>query len=133
MTATLTVRDKSTSGQTLRSTTIELPTEQVTVEDLIRSYVYQHVKDSNTNGPDAAGPAPLVEPALDEVMLNGVKSTAPAPTSWQAEFDKTKHAFQRHQILVFVNDQQMNSLDEVVTLAPSADVKFLRLTMLMGG
>lgn len=133
MTATLTVQDESTSGQTLRSTTIELPTEQVTVEELIRSYVFQTVKDASTARRPVAPAAPLVEPTFDEVTLNGLKSTEPDPTSWQAEFNRTKIAFQNHQILVFVDERQMNSLDESVTLAPSTDVRFLRLTMLMGG
>jgi len=133
MTATLTIRDESTSGRTLRSTSIELPTEQITVEELIRSYVFQHVKDLNAKSVETQGVAPIVEPALDEVLLNGVKSDVPDPIFWQAEFDKTKQAFQSRQILVFVNDKQTNALDEVVTIAPSTDVKFLRLTMLMGG
>lgn len=133
MTATLTVRDESTSGTTLRSTTVEFSTEQLTVEDLIRSYVFQAVKDSNAKRLNATGSAPMVDPASDEVILNGAKSAEPAAISWHAEFDKTKQAFKRHQILVFVNELQVKSLDEVVTLAPSTDVKFLRLTMLMGG
>ncbi len=39
--ATLTIRDESTVGKTLGATRIELPESQVTVEEVIRSYVFQ--------------------------------------------------------------------------------------------
>lgn len=131
--ATLTIRDESTAGKTLRATAIELPEEQVTVEELIRSYVFQRVKDSNIKRADAPKPTQLVVPNQQELALNGTKPTGSTPLDWQAEFDKTKQAFRNHQVLLFVNDEQLNSLDATVRIGASSDVKFLRLTMLMGG
>lgn len=132
MVAALTVQEESVLGQTLRSISIELPSEQVTVEDLIRSYVFQGVKDLETQRVDSVAPLP-VPPSENEVTLNGVRSTESNRIDWQSEFRKAKAAFRKHQILVFVNGQQLNSLDTAVTVGPATEVKFLRLTMLMGG
>lgn len=131
--ATLTIKDESAAGKTLRATRIEMPEENVSVEELLRQYVFQLVKDSNHEKADVPSPAPQVVPDQDEIILNGTKPAISTSIDWQAEFDRTKQAFRSHQILVFVNDEQMTSLDAVVALGPSTDIKFLRLTMLMGG
>ena len=131
--ATLTIRDESAAGETLLATRVELPEEQVTVEELLRSYVFQRVKDSNLQRTAEPSPAPRVVPNQDEMTLNGSKPPHSSTLDWQSEFDKAKQAFRHHQILVFVNDEQMNSLDATVGIRPSTDIKFLRLAMLMGG
>lgn len=131
--ATLTITDESTIGQTLCATSIELPDEQITVEELIRSYVFQRVKDFNVKRAEAPSPTPLVAPIQDEITLNGVTQADSNLRDWRAEFEKTKQAFRNRLVLVFVNDQQVDSLDAVVGIGPSTDVKFMRLTMLAGG
>ncbi|WP_339908052.1 hypothetical protein [Symmachiella dynata] len=133
MMATLTIRDESTAGKTLGATHIELRESQVTVEEVIRSYVFQRVKDCNVQRAVAPPKPPLVVPSQDEVMINGTQPAQSSSIDWRVEFNKTKEAFRNQQILVFINEEQFNSLDAVVRIEPSTDIKFLRLTMLMGG
>lgn len=130
---TLKIRDESTSGKTLRITNVELPTESLTVEELIRSYVFQGAKDTNLKQVGSEPTLPVIAPDADEIALNGIKPTQRVPLDWQSEFTKAKEAFRRNAILVFVDERQVNSLRAIVTIGPSTDVKFLRLTMLMGG
>jgi hypothetical protein len=49
MPTTLTVRDETTSGDTLREFALELLTERITVRELIRSRVYQEVQDTTAS------------------------------------------------------------------------------------
>lgn len=132
MVVAVTVQEESVLGQSLGSLSIELVAEEVTVEELIRSYVYQGVKDSEMRRGNSVSPQP-VPPSQDEVTLNGGCSARADLIDWQSEFLKAKAAFRKHQILVFVDGQQISSLDAVVNVSPNTDVKFLRLTMLMGG
>ncbi len=116
--ATLTIRDESTVGKTLGATRIELPESQVTVEEVIRSYVFQRVKDFNVQRAEAPLTAPQVVPSQDEIILNGTKPTDSSSIDWRAEFLKTKQAFRNHQVLVFINEEQINSLDAVARIGP---------------
>lgn len=128
----LTIQDELTSGAQPISTTIEIPDERIAVEELIRSHVFQRVKDTNATIAQRPSPAPFVQPTEYEVALNGI-GKADEFIRWQDEFEKTKKAFLAKQIFVLVDDKQVMSLDDVITVKPSTRVRFLRLTMLMGG
>ena len=45
MSVTLTIRDENTAGDTTHTLTLDFLTERITVRELIRSRVYQEVKD----------------------------------------------------------------------------------------
>lgn len=47
MVSTLTICDETTSGETTNELTLDFLTEHITVRELIRSRVYQEVKDYN--------------------------------------------------------------------------------------
>ena len=47
MATSVIIRDESMSGETLGEMRVEFPSEQITVNELIRSRVYQEVKESN--------------------------------------------------------------------------------------
>ena len=73
MAATLTVRDETTTGDTISSFPLEFPTERITVRDLIRERVYQEVQDYNRRG-DATFRG-LVQPAgAEQVQGDNRKS-----------------------------------------------------------
>jgi hypothetical protein len=50
----LTVRDETATGQSLHSIDLEFLTERITVRELIRSRVYQEVKDRNVRAAQSA-------------------------------------------------------------------------------
>lgn len=134
MTATLTIRDEELGGQTLGEFSLEFLTERITVRELIRSRVYQEVKDHNAKrNQDQVEFRGLVQPADAEKTLNGFRLKKPRQIDWKKQFDQAIEAFERNQVLILVNERQMESLEEEIEVAPGTDVSFLRLTLLVGG
>ena len=60
------------------------------------------------------------------------KSSYPIVDS-QKEVEKAEKAFQRDHYYVFVDDVQVNDLDDEIVLKSNTKVSFLRLTPLVGG
>jgi hypothetical protein len=131
MAGTLTIRDETLSGESLREWALEVMTERMTVRELIRSRVYQEVQDYNVRqGQVFQG---LVQPEEAEKALNGWKLKKPRALDWKRQFDRAVEAFEKNQILILVNDRQAESLDEEIVIEPQTRVTFLRLTPLAGG
>jgi hypothetical protein len=131
MTATLTIRDETLGGESLRAWALEVTTERLTVRELIRSRVYQEVQDYNRQrGQVFQG---LVQPEEAEKTLNGWKLKKPRLLDWKRQFDRAVEAFESNRILILVNDRQAESLDEELVLESQMTVTFMRLTPLVGG
>ncbi len=109
MQSTLTVRDETTSGESLNEFELEFDRERITVEELIRNRVYQEVKDFNVrqNSREFRG---LIQPTNAEATLNGYRLKKRRQIDWQKQFDKATEAFQNNQILILINDHQAESL-----------------------
>jgi hypothetical protein len=129
--STLTIRDESTSGETLREFSLDVLSERITVRELIRSRVYQEVKDFNAQQPGVF--QGLIQPADDEQTLNGGRRRKKRLIDWKRQFERALAAFRANQILILVDDRQLESLDEEIEITPDTRVAFLRLTLLMGG
>ena len=131
MPTTLTVRDETTSGDTLHEFALEVLTERITVRELIRSRVYQEVQDYNRSQPEVY--RGLVQPTDAEATLNGYRLRKAQTIDWKKQFDKAIAAFETNGILILVGDKQAESLDEEIVVGPDTRVSFLRLTHLVGG
>lgn len=131
MPATLTIRDETVSGQSLREWALEFLTERITVRELIRSRVYQEVKDYNAKRPEIY--QGLVQPSDAEQTLNGFKLRKAQQINWETQFNKAIEAFEANQILILVGDKQVEGLEDEIEVKPSTKVTFLRLTPLVGG
>ena len=131
MATTLTVRDETTAGKTTNELSLDFLTERITVEELIRSRVFQEVKDYNARQPEVF--RGLVQPTDAERALNGFRLKKRRKIDWKPQFKKALEAFRSNQILILVNDRQVESLDEEIEIKPGTDVSFLRLTLLVGG
>ncbi len=132
MAITLTVRDETMSGGVSGEHSLTLPEERTTARELIRGRVYQEVQDYNLR---QAGPfVGLVRPEGAEATLNGPASRAKfRPVDWKKQFARAVEAFEANQVLLLVDDRQVESLDEEVTLREGSVATFLRLTLLVGG
>lgn len=132
MSATLTVYDEELTGKKLNEFTLELPSETLTVRELIRSRVYQEVQDHNTqaNQTEFRG---LVQPTDTEQTLNGFRLKKPRQIDWKEQFERATEAFESNRILILVDDRQAESLDEEIEVGSDTRVSFLRLTLLVGG
>lgn len=131
MNTTLSVRDESTTGEVSEPITLEFLTDRITVRELIRSRVYQEVKDYNQHQDDVF--TGLVQPTETEQTLNGCRMKRRRTIDWQKQFDKAIEAFEQNQMLVLIDDRQAESLEQPITISPDTQVTFMKLTPLVGG
>jgi hypothetical protein len=131
MSATLTIRDESITGQTLHEFSLDFLTERITVRELVRSRVYQEVSDYNTRQPQEF--QALVQPNEAEQTLNGFRLRSPRQIDWKKQYEQAVEAFETNRVLILVDDRQMESLDEEIEIRTDTRVSFLRLTLLVGG
>jgi len=128
---TLLVRDEELSGSAIQEFKLELPAETVDVRELIRSRVFQEVKDFNARQSSRFNG--LVQPTDTERELNGYRIKKGRKIDWQTQFEKAVEAFESNQILVLLNKQQLTDLDQKVEITSDSVLTFLKLTLLVGG
>jgi hypothetical protein len=137
MPATLTIRDQSAAGATLHEMSLDFLSERVTVRELIRSRVYQEVKDHNVRAMRARSDGPafrgLVQPETLELDLNVKAPASPRQIDWKRQFDVALDAFRRKGFLILVDDRQHQNLDEEIEIKPGTEVSFVKLVPLVGG
>src|SRR5262245_57266549 len=75
MSATITIRDETLSGEPLHEWVLELLSERLIVRELIRSRVYQEVQDHNVS--KAQTFRGLVKPEGAEAALNDPRARRP--------------------------------------------------------
>ena len=127
----LTIHDTNTLGNNGPFFVLEFLTERITVRELIRSRVYQEVKDFNTQQPEVFHG--LVQPTETEQTLNGYKLRKPRQINWKTQFEKALTAFQSNGFIILVDDEQVTELEEEITIAPKTSVAFMKLVPLVGG
>lgn len=131
MRATLTVRDETTSGDSILQMQLEFETERITLRELIRSRVYQEVKEYNAKHPEFF--RGLVRPTDAEQTLSGFRVKNGRHIDWQKQFQKALDAFQGNGVIILVDDHQTENLDEEITITSKTQVTFLKLVPLVGG
>jgi len=133
MVASLTIRDVNTLNLDSDGSVFVLDflTERITVRELIRSRVYQEVKDYNTSQPEYF--RGLVQPTDTEKTLNGYKFRQLRQIDWEKQFEKAIAAFEGNGFVILVDDQQVTELEEEIVVAPETSVTFLKLVPLVGG
>lgn len=133
MAVTLQIRDETTSGERTNERKLDLLTERITVRELIRSRVYQEVKDCNVKARQGKVFRVLVRPTDAEETLNGYRMRKPRELDWQKQFDAALEAFERNGFLILVDNHQVERLDEEIQINPTTQVTFLKLVLLVGG
>jgi hypothetical protein len=127
----LTIRDESTDGRSLNESVVEFLTETITVEELIRSRVYQEVQDYNLKKTEKF--RGLVDPSAERT------SSDRRDIDWKAQFETACEAFRQNRVLILVDDEQVERLDQAIKLRPTigeqpaTSISFLKLTPLVGG
>lgn len=135
MSATLLIRDETPAGETAHEFSLEFLTETITVRELIRSRVYQEVQDYNVSQRLAGPYQGLVSPQGPEEILNGPRSKAGSSRiiDWKRSFERALQAFEEREVLILVNEKQVESLEQEITIRAGTQVTFLKLTLLVGG
>ena len=124
------IRDSLTAGGEDGVYELEFPSEQMTVRELIRERVYQEVQDYNLAKRTRKM---LVQPDEEEAARNQTEQRTRRDVDWKTQFDIACDAFAKRSFLVLVEDRQVTSLDESVTLQRGVEVTFLQLVPLVGG
>lgn len=136
MAITLMIRDETASGDFVNQIPLEVPSERLTVRELIRERVYQEVQDFNrTQGQRSF--RGLVQPTDAERILNGNRAEYQLKQwreiNWKEQFDRAIEAFEQNAFFIIINDRQAESLDQEFTVNSQTEISFLKLTMLVGG
>jgi hypothetical protein len=127
----VTITDATGPGQeTARQLLAGVPSP-VTLRDLIRFRVREEVARYNANPTRRFNG--LVQPVDAEANLNGYALTRRRRVDWEEQAATALEAFERNGFFVFVNDRQVDDLDEELTLADADVVSFVRLVPLVGG
>jgi hypothetical protein len=132
MAATVIIRDEEMTGRVVQEFSLEFPAETITVRELIRSRVYQEVKDHNVTASSHVFQG-LVQPEEAEQKLNGPRERVRGQINWKKQFDKAVEAFTQGKMLVLVGDQQAETLEQPIVIAAKTEVTFMRLVPLAGG
>lgn len=127
----VTVADETLRGEKSNLRVLDFLTETVTVRELIRERVYEEVREHNATHPDTF--RGLVQPTDAEATLNGFRLHTRRPINWETQFEKALRAFESNGFFILVDDRQVESLDETVTIRPGMNVSFVRLVPLVGG
>jgi hypothetical protein len=105
--------------------------DRVSVRELIRTRVREEVAKANA---DRSKPRRLLVAPIDaEETLNGYRLRGSRLIAWERQADVALDAFQRQAFFVFVDGRQVGSLDDELALGADSEVRFLRLTPLVGG
>lgn len=125
------IRDELSSGEIVNEFTIEVLDEIMTVRELIRSRVYEEVRLFNFSKPGYF--RGLVQPSDAETALNGYKLREKRTVDWQKQYETALAAFGKNGFIILVDDQQVESLEQVIQLRVGTQVSFLKLVPLVGG
>lgn len=105
----------------------------LTLRDLIRTRVREEVAKANSAIERGREFKTLVQPVEAEVTLNGYRLRQGRTIDWQRQADKAEEAFRRNGFFVLVDGRQVEELDEELALTAESEIRFVRLTPLVGG
>ncbi len=131
MTTTVAVIDEVTGQGRTERMKLRLVSERVTARDLITRRVHEEVAAHNASTPEYFNG--LVQPTDAERTLNGYRLRERRQLDPQAQCAKALEAFERNGFMLLAGDQQIEQLDDEVTLTEGAEVTFLKLVPLVGG
>jgi hypothetical protein len=133
MAITVAIRDQAGArGDAADSIELEVPAA-LTLRDLIRTRVREEVAKANAVVAAGGSFRTLVQPVDAEVTLNGYRLKSGRTIDWQRQADKAEDAFRRNGFFVLVDGRQVEDLDEELALTADSDIRFVRLTPLVGG
>lgn len=127
----ITIRDETRPGRTVSELLLpELP-NRITLRELVRTRIREEVAKANLHRESANHL--LIQPTDAEATLNGYRLRAPRTIDWERQAEIAEEAFDRNGFFVIVDDRQIVSLDDELELTADSDVRFLKLTPLVGG
>jgi len=131
MAARLAIYDESTAGEKSVALMLDVPTDRVTVKELIEMRIQREVEKHNSNRqPIFNG---LVQPTETEKELNGYRFKQLKRVDWQKQYDTAIEAFKANHIIVLIDERQVEDLDQAFVIDHTTEVSFLKIVPLVGG
>ena len=131
MSIVLTIHDETLFGTRDPALTLDFLTETITVRELIRERVYEEVRQYNAAMPTHF--RGLVQPTDAEKTLNGARMPRARHVEWEVQFERALKAFESNGFFILIDDRQVETLEETITLRPTTQVSFVKLVPLVGG
>ncbi len=126
----LQIRDENGIGNIINELKLSFDRIEVSVRDIITERVIQEVALYNQKSADYQ--YALVKPTEQEKVLNGPRSKR-KPVDVEKQIEVALQAFEGNGFFILIDDNQAESLDEVVVIRPDTVVSFIKLTPLVGG
>jgi hypothetical protein len=127
------IRDDVRPGGATSETLVlpDLP-DRLSVRELIRTRVREEVARANADRSQAR--PLLVAPVEAEETANGYRPRDERLIDWERQAaDVAVEAFEKQAFFVFIDGKQADLLDDEVVLGADTEVRFLRVTPLVGG
>ncbi len=131
MATALTIHDRATPGGPVRSFTLHLAAERITVRELIERRVTQEVDEYNRAQPEYF--QGLVQPTDAEQVLNGYRLRKKRLLDAAEQRAQAVAAFERNGFFLLVDDRQVTGLEDEIVVRPDTEVSFVKLVPLIGG
>jgi hypothetical protein len=128
---TLTIQDETMAGKLLHRITLEVASETITVQELIRARVYAEVEAYNKKKPGLFNG--LVQPAEAERVLNGYRLQKSRAIDAEKQYYIALDAFQKNGFFILVDQYQVSELQEPIIVNEDSRLSFVRMTPLVGG
>ncbi|MBA4155402.1 hypothetical protein [Flavobacterium sp.] len=125
------ISDELLNGTVTNQFEIQLDSDHLTVAELITKRVTIEIENYNKRLPEYF--YGLVEPKEAERTLNGYKLKAKQLIDVEKQVYIALNAFQKNGFFVLVDNEQLEELDQVVTLKSTSTIAFVKLTPLVGG
>jgi hypothetical protein len=110
---------------------LDIPSDRLTVRELIRTRVEQEVAVFNEQQTEYF--QGLIQPTAAELTLNGYRMPRRQRVDPVEQVERALAAFERNGFVVLVDDAQVECLDDIVVLGSATVVTFLKLVPLVGG
>jgi hypothetical protein len=105
----------------------------LTLRHLIRTRVREEVAKANAAIGEGRAFRTLVQPTDAEATLNGYRLRKGRTIDWRRQADRAEQAFLKNGFFVLVDGRQVEELDEELALTADSEIRFVRLTPLVGG
>lgn len=127
----LLIKDEQLNGTITYQFEIEVEHLLMTTQELIEKRVTHEIESYNKRLPEYYNG--LVKPSDAERTLNGFKLKPKQTIDLEKQLYIALEAFQKNSYFILVDNQQLESLDQVISLTSTTTVSFIKLTPLIGG
>lgn len=131
MILTVTINDTTGVGKITNTINVSFRQELVTVRDIIAVRVEKEVSEYNNKKPDYF--LGLVQPTHAERTLNGYKVKERKHIDAEKQVYIALDSFMKNAYFILIDNRQAETLDQEVKISTTSNIRFVKLTPLVGG